>query len=50
MEPGEQEQDLQLVRRLRRCGHLLHHIYNFSNGSQMRILPVSYTHLRAHET
>ena len=38
MEPGEQEQDLQLVRRLRRCGHLLHHIYNFSNGSQMRIL------------
>ena len=38
MEPGEQEQDLQLVRRLRRCGHLLHHIYNFSNGSQMRLL------------
>lgn len=32
------EQDLQLVRRLRRCGHLLHHIYNFSNGSQMRML------------
>ena len=38
MEPGEQEQDLQLVRRLRRCGHLLHHIYNFLNGSQMRLL------------
>ena len=38
MEPGEQEQDLALVRRLRRCGHLLHHIYNFLNGSQMRLL------------
>ena len=34
----ELEQDLQLVRRLRRCGHLLHHKYNFSNGSQMRML------------
>ena len=34
----ELEQDLQLVRRLRRCGHLLHHKYNLSNGSQMRML------------
>ena len=34
----ELEQDLKLVRRLRRCGHLLHHKYNFSNGSQMRML------------
>lgn len=34
----ELEQDLQLVRRMRRCGHLLYHKYNLSNGSQMRLL------------
>ncbi|MGN1249882.1 MAG: MarR family winged helix-turn-helix transcriptional regulator [Candidatus Spyradocola sp.] len=38
MEPSERDQDLTLVRRLRRCGHLLHHKYNFTNGSQMRLL------------
>ena len=31
------EQDLDLMRKMRRCGHLLYHHHNL-NGSQMRIL------------
>ena len=34
-----ESKDLEYVRRLRRCGHLLYHKFNL-NGSQMRILLV----------